>query len=854
MADLPAALTAALADRYRLERQLGQGGMATVYLAADLKHDRRVAVKVLRPELAAVLGAERFVVEIKTTAALQHPHILPLFDSGSAGGFLYYVMPYIEGETLRSKLDREKQLAVDEAVRIAREVADALDYAHRHGVIHRDIKPENILLHDGRPMVADFGIALAVSAAAGGRMTETGLSLGTPHYMSPEQATADRDLTARSDVYSLASVLYEMLTGEPPHLGTTAQQIIMKIVTEEAAPVTKLRKSVPPNVAAAVGTALAKLPADRFATARAFAEALAEPRFTSPASPAAAAGGADAWRRRFIAAAVVAAGLGVATLVLLAGRRRGPSAADVVFEAQTYREERINQARWAPDGKTIVYSSARAGGLPRLYVIRPDYPEPAEFGPDSTQLLDVSSSGEVALLTRITRLTAGSFMGTLARMPLGGGAPRELRTGVREADFAPDGNTLALVLQDSAQQDVRIEYPEGTVLARSVPNGYLSDMRISPDGERVAFFEHALYYDNRGTVAVADRRGTVTRLTKEFSGLTGLMWAQDGRSILFSGSLRGEPYQVRRVTLGGELSPALATPGEVLVRDQAADGRWLVTTEDFSVGLFLRAPGSARDADVSWLNEPKRPRLSADGRLLAFTDQSVQAGNLYATMLRKTDGSPAVRIGDGVPEAISPDGRWVLSVVQTDPIQYWLYPTGAGQATQVRWDLRPNGAADFFPDGQHLFVCGTTPAGRSACFRSALDGSALEPITADSARAGLLRPDGRAVVYVTWANDLRLQEIGGPAPRQLAAVPPTMAIVRWSPDGRALWGVLDEEPGRMVQWDVATGRVSLLGPLELPNEGPSSLVDPPTIADDPRVYAYSVRRYSSQLYAVRGVR
>src|SRR5215217_5959206 len=271
-----ARLTAALADRYLIERELGQGGMATVYIADDVRHRRKVAIKVLKPELAAVLGAGRFVQEIATTAALQHPHILPLFDSGEADGFLYYVMPFVEGETLRQKLDRETQLGIDEAVKIAREVADALDYAHRHGVIHRDIKPENILLHDGRPIVADFGIALAVSAAAGGRMTETGLSLGTPHYMSPEQATAERDLTNRSDIYSLGSVLYEMLTGDPPHTGASAQQIIMKIVTEEAAPVTKLRRSVPHNVAAAVAKALEKLPADRFESAAEFAKALGD--------------------------------------------------------------------------------------------------------------------------------------------------------------------------------------------------------------------------------------------------------------------------------------------------------------------------------------------------------------------------------------------------------------------------------------------------------------------------------------------------------------------------------------------------------------------------------------------------
>src|SRR5215203_6035248 len=237
-------LRAALAGRYNLARELGAGGMATVYLAHDLRHDRKVAIKVLKPELAAVLGADRFIQEIKTTASLQHPHILPLFDSGSADGILFYVMPYIEGVTIREKLNRETQFGVDEAVRIAREIGDALDYAHRHGVVHRDIKPENILLHDGRAMVMDFGIALALSAAASGRMTETGLSLGTPHYMSPEQATAEKEITARSDIYSLASVLYEMLAGQPPHTGGSAQQIIMKIITETAQPLTARRRSV----------------------------------------------------------------------------------------------------------------------------------------------------------------------------------------------------------------------------------------------------------------------------------------------------------------------------------------------------------------------------------------------------------------------------------------------------------------------------------------------------------------------------------------------------------------------------------------------------------------------------------
>ncbi|HUK64916.1 MAG TPA: serine/threonine-protein kinase, partial [Dongiaceae bacterium] len=277
MTEIVARLSSALADRYRVERELGAGGMATVYLANDLRHDRPVALKVLRAELAAVIGADRFLTEIKTTANLQHPHILPLFDSGSADGFLYYVMPYVEGESLRDRLSREKQLPVDEALRVATEVASALDYAHRHGVVHRDIKPENILLHEGQALVADFGIALAVSTAGGKRMTETGMSLGTPHYMSPEQAMGEREITPKSDVYALGCVLYEMLLGEPPFTGPTAQAVVAKVMTEKPGPIVARRDRVPAHVEDAVFTALEKLPADRFATAAEFAAALERP-------------------------------------------------------------------------------------------------------------------------------------------------------------------------------------------------------------------------------------------------------------------------------------------------------------------------------------------------------------------------------------------------------------------------------------------------------------------------------------------------------------------------------------------------------------------------------------------------
>jgi serine/threonine-protein kinase len=355
-------LANALSDRYTIDRELGAGGMATVYLAEDVKHNRKVAVKVLRPELAAVLGAERFLQEIKTTANLQHPHILPLHDSGEADGLLFYVMPFVEGESLRDRLDREKQLSIEDSLEIAQAVAGALDSAHRHNVIHRDIKPENILLHDGQPVVADFGIALAVSQAGGARMTETGLSLGTPHYMSPEQAMGDREIDARSDQYALACVLYEMLAGEPPYTGPSAQAIVAKVITEKATPVTVHRDTVPPHVSASIQKCLSKLPADRFATASQFAQALSTPGSGPATVPVATPGVRPAatardWRLpAALASAVVFAGL------FLFAALRGPEPPEpepvARFTLSLPNELGSSDGRLitiSPDGTRIVY-------------------------------------------------------------------------------------------------------------------------------------------------------------------------------------------------------------------------------------------------------------------------------------------------------------------------------------------------------------------------------------------------------------------------------------------------------------------------------------------------------------------
>ena len=358
-------LNSALAGRYTIERRIGEGGMATVYLARDVRHNRKVALKVLKPDLGAIVGVERFLSEIEVTANLQHPNLLPLFDSGAADGLLFYVMPYVEGESLRTRLDREKQLPVEEAVRIATAVAGALDYAHRRGVIHRDLKPENILLHDGQPLVADFGIALAVSNAGGDRVTQTGLSLGTPRYMSPEQATGDRAIDARTDIYSLGAVTYEMLTGDPPHTGTSSQAIIARVLTERPRSIRSSRPNVPTHVEATVDRALEKLAADRFASAREFADAITGRVTIASSTAVTSAAPAVAQTRRTTLERTLMAGLGAAVVVMgvmgtmLAGRGESAvEAAEVRFDIDTPVSQGPLQISMSPDGRTILF-----GGL-----------------------------------------------------------------------------------------------------------------------------------------------------------------------------------------------------------------------------------------------------------------------------------------------------------------------------------------------------------------------------------------------------------------------------------------------------------------------------------------------------------
>jgi serine/threonine-protein kinase len=704
MIDVRARLHEALADRYRIERELGQGGMATVYLAEDVRHKRKVALKVLKPELAAVLGADRFVQEITTTASLQHPHILPLFDSGTADGFLFYVMPFIQGETLREKLNRETQLGVEEAVGITIDVADALQYAHEQGVIHRDIKPENILLAKGRPMVADFGIALAVSAAAGGRMTETGLSLGTPHYMSPEQATADKDLTGRSDIYSLGSVLYEMLAGNPPHVGSSAQQIIMKIIADTPRPVTELRRSVPPNVAAAVAKAIEKVPADRFDGAGAFAGALKNPAFTTATGFTAArttTGGR--WKQR------AALPLAFTTIALLAAAAWGwlrpePALPVTRFDLNSGAASPTPSSDIviSPDGSLLAFAGVIGNDPPAIFLRRldgdPDFQKvpgtdgtnaaSPTFSPDSRSLayrklndalvrLDLSGTGTTVIANLGTEIGSYLHWGTADQIvysggPLGlfrvaatGGTPELLRQTVgahRHSFLLPDGSG---VLYSTAAQGVMLLDFRTDSATRLVPNA------IHPTYVATG---HLLYIAEEGglfaiTFDLESHRvsGTAVKLLDRVAAGTG----QRGYSVSHNGSLvyhegvsafTGEaslPNALAIVDLDGvrqrlelpaasRVTPRFSPTGDRIVFAQASRGGSArdIHVLDLASGTDTRLTFDGHNVDPIW---------SPDGKEILFTRNPVVGDDRRDLFVKAADNSSAERPVLSIPGWQSPD-------------------------------------------------------------------------------------------------------------------------------------------------------------------------------------------------------
>ena len=693
MAEITEHLSAALADRYRIERRLGEGGMATVYLAEDLKHGRKVALKVLRPELGVVLGADRFLQEIRTTARLQHPNILPLYDSGSTAathaggtGLLYYVMPYVDGETLRQKLDREQQLGIDEAVHIATEVADALQHAHDHGVIHRDIKPENILLRDGRAFVADFGIALALSAAAGGRMTETGLSLGTPHYMSPEQATADTHIDNRSDIYSLGSVLYELLTGEPPHTGPSAQVIILKIVADVARPVRELRKTVPPHVAAAIAMSLEKLQADRFASAKAFADALQNPAFTgSGANPRTIRAAGSPSRRLGVPAALAAlllvGALGAwgwmrPTHTTSVTRHTTTLGASGALDGITLGVE----AALSPDGASLVFRSPLTGPG-QLFVKRRDevIARPLVgteggsgpfFSPDGAWIGFVAN-------------------GQLKRIPSAGGASLTLEDSVdatySRGAWLEDGSIVYYDVTERTLRRLGAGDAKSTVIVSRAALGGRFPWLPSPlpASRGVLFTAHLTQCVGPvscrpSRVYVYDARQDTVRAL--FEDAIGAWYVPTGHVVYLTsaGTLMAAPWDNSTLSTSGKpvrVLDGIQAPGFLMSDDGTA--YYLLGRSEF-------APGPVANAAVVWVDRTGRvePVDSA---------WQVNTGGTYSGGLIERDWGLA----------LSPDGRHIALTILTElGSDIWIKQLPTGPFSRLTQYAGADGAPAWSPDGR----------------------------------------------------------------------------------------------------------------------------------------------------------
>jgi eukaryotic-like serine/threonine-protein kinase len=669
-----------LSDRYSIERELGQGGMATVYLARDLRHDRKVALKMLRPELSAIVGTERFLHEIRTTANLQHPHILPLHDSGEIDGTVFYVMPYVEGETLRDRLLREKQLPVEDAVRIAQEIADALDYAHRHGVVHRDIKPENILLHDDHVQVADFGIALAMSTAgAGTRMTETGMSLGTPHYMAPEQAMGEREISPRADVYALGCVLYEMLTGEPPFTGPTAQAIIARVVTESPRGLQAQRHTIPSHVEAAVRRALEKLPADRFPTAAEFSDALSNRAFgvatAADAAYAASAGRSQwhprAWRTPTRVFAALAAAM--AAVALWSGMRgAGPPEESPLIAAQVMDSvpggvnplvARDGTIAWVSRGTLYLRhpGSTAAVAVPGAEGIG----DAIDFSPDGKSIAFVVFPPNRDARTK----------GTVRKLSLAGGGPQPL---MNEVPGAPTENTVSLVWGDdgyiylsalnlSVRTGYIFRFPEGggrmdTLFTAA--GSYLVATDALPRGSGLLVTVlSATLGDQRIVAFDLTRRDTVSVVHTAVHGI----WSASGHVLFtrFDGTLQAMPFD----------SKSLRSTGSA------------VTVADSITASFSGA----------------RYSLSPTGTLVYVRGaSSIQAGGTHHLALVDLSGSidrlplPPTDHWDG---AISPNGR-LVAYVRGD--QIWLYDLDVGTHRQFTDGGNNHHNPAFSPDGKRI--------------------------------------------------------------------------------------------------------------------------------------------------------
>jgi serine/threonine protein kinase len=839
----------------RIERLVGEGGMGQVYLARDTDLGRDVAIKVLPSDfLDDKAFLERFEREARALAALNHPNIATIYGIERAEGRRGLVLEFVDGPTLADILD-DRRLSLEESLRIARQLADALDAAHERGVVHRDIKPANLkITKDGILKVLDFGLAkLTVPSAGDGgtppsrlsmNATQPGLVVGTAAYMSPEQARGQA-VDKRTDIWAFGCVLFEMLTGTAPFDGATVTDILAAIIEREP-DWSALPTSVPPGISRLLRQCLVK---DARTRLRDIGDARLQIDDLS-ASPASAAISAPRRYSRLttwlVGIAVVTASASLATILT-----RHPSSPPPVYRQITFRRGTVLTAEFAPDGQTIIFSARWEGQPTQLFSTRIDTPESLRLPFDGYNPLSISRSGRVAIRSGEFRIGPGQ----LAEVSLGGQVPRALLDDVLGADWDPAGEKLAVTRVVNGR--TRLEYPVGTVLYDSArPIGY---PKFSPKGNSIAFIERGGGGSQPGglaRVSVVDLAGNVTVLSDGWSEAFTLAWRPDGEEIWFSARRAEDPPggpAIHAVTLTGRHRVVLRAPGVLLIRQIWHDGRVLLNREEWPLTMMCRSRDDAAERDVSWLDFSAARAMSADGRAVLFDDEGVGEGSKGGVYLRSFDGSPAVRLADGRAFALSPDGALAVTQKRDSPGHLEIVPTGAGEARTLDGAGVTYLDAMWFPDRTRLLVTAQEPGRFPALFEQDSNGGALQKIV-DGVEHGAVSPDGRLVASINSAGALVFTPLGGGLGRTVGGMPLGTSVLRWSNMDRQLFVKTNGAvPTRIFRVNAETGRAEPWRTLTPADLSGFNRIYSVALSSDGQSYCYSYLRQLSTLFVIEGL-
>jgi serine/threonine protein kinase/Tol biopolymer transport system component len=848
---------------------LGAGGMGEVYRARDPRLGREVAVKVLSSEFSSDADRRaRFEQEARSASALNHPNIVTIYEIGTSDATTYIAMELVDGKTLREVL-QAAPLPTKKLLELAFQLADGLAKAHAAGIVHRDLKPENVMVsRDGTLKILDFGLAKLLreqpesgTNAPTAHETRAGTVLGTVGYMSPEQASG-KPVDFASDQFALGSIFYEMATGQRAFQRGTSAETLTAIIREDAVPVAQRNASVPAPFRWIVERCLQKDPHERYASTRDLARDVKAAReHLSEAVTAAEVSGAVAPVRPrqkrslgWLVLSLAALALGVAAGMLL--QRRLVDSNPPSYQQITFGRGTIRSARFAPDGQTMVYSAAWDDEPLKLFLKHPSSPDSLSLELPSANLLAISRSGEMAIAVDCRSNHPGVCRGTLARAALTGGAPRDVAEGIQDADWALAGDGL-LVVRDVAGKS-RIEFPLGKVLYETT--GHVSYARLSPKADRIAFLDHSFPADDAGTVAVVDLAGKRTTLTGRWASEHGLAWSPSGDEIWFTATEAGANRSLYAVTLEGQLRVVTRVPGGLKLHDIASNGRVLLSRESPRVGILGVLQGDTRERDLSFLDYSFAADIAPDARLLLFDEEGEAGGANYTVYIRKSDRSPVVRLGEGNSLALSPDGRWALSMFPVANSPFILLPTGTGEHRELATSgISPEQAATWFSDSRRFLFAGSEAGHGLRLYVQQLDGGAPRPIGPEGVTAALpgfaISPDGALVAAIGPEHKGILVPVDGGETRALAGVEEGEFPLRFSADGRSLYlWKRGDVPARVTRVDVATGRRELWKNLLPSDPAGVERISNVLVTPDGKGYAYCYARLLSDLFVVEGLR